>query len=139
MNIKKMLFGSIFAMAVGIAHADVAVVVSKSSSVSSLSASQVSDIYLGKNLSMGGGTAVPVDLQEGSSAREQFYSKATGKTGAQVKAYWAKMVFTGTGTPPKDVPAAGDVKKFVNKTPNGIGYIDSSDVDDSVKVVHTLK
>jgi ABC-type phosphate transport system substrate-binding protein len=35
--------------------------------------------------------------------------------------------------------SAADVKKIVSQTPNAIGYIDKSEVDDSVKVVDVVQ
>jgi hypothetical protein len=45
------------------------------------------------------------------------------------------MVFTGKGTPPKEVADDAAVKSFVATTPGAVGYIDESKVDASVKVL----
>ena len=58
------------------------------------------------------------------------------KTNAQVKSYWAKLIFTGKGTPPKEVANSDEVKKLVSTNPNTIGYIDKSHLDTSVKVIY---
>ena len=86
------------------ALADVAVIVSAKNPASSLTKEQASDLFLGKATSFpGGGSASPVDLPESSPVREDFYSKVTGKSASQAKSYWSKMVFTGKGTPPKEL------------------------------------
>ena len=121
-------------LAVAAAHADVVVVVSASSSVTQLSKDQVADIFLGQAASFpGGGQAVPVD--QDAAAHDEFYTRVTGKSAAQIKAYWAKQSFSGKGTPPKSVAGDDDVKKFVAANPNAIGYIERSKVDASVKTV----
>jgi ABC-type phosphate transport system substrate-binding protein len=94
------------------------------------SGDQIANIYLGKSADL-----VGVDLPDGSAARDAFYQKATGKDGAQVKAYWAKLVFTGKAQPLKELGSDAEVKKFVASTPNAIGYIDKSAADGSVKVI----
>jgi ABC-type phosphate transport system substrate-binding protein len=116
----------------GLAHADDIVVIT--SPASSLTKEQIADTFLGKNTS-----ATPVDLPEASPIRAAFYSKATGKELAQVKAVWARLVFSGKAQPPKEVPDAAAVKKAVAADPKAIGYIDKSAVDDSVKVLTSLK
>ncbi|WP_290868172.1 hypothetical protein [Aquabacterium sp.] len=121
------------------AQAEVAVIVNPKSSLASLSADQVAAIFLGKSATLpSGATAAPADLPESSATREQFYSKAAGKTSAQVKATWARLTFSGKATPPKELGSAADVKKFVASNPDAIGYIEKSAVDGSVKVVLTV-
>lgn len=53
-----------------------------------------------------------------------------------MKAYWSKLVFTGKGTPPQEVPGDAEVKALIGSNPSTIGYIDAGSVDASVKVVH---
>lgn len=122
------------------ALAEVVVVVSAKNPVASLTTEQAADLFLGKsNVLPGGGQAVAVDQPENSAAREEFYSKATGKNSAQIKAYWSKQIFSGKGQPPKEVGDSNGVKSFVASNPNAIGYIDRASLDATVKPVLTLK
>ena len=118
------------------AFAQVAVVVNPKSPVATLTADQVSGIFLGKsNTFPSGGTALPTDLPDSAPAHDLFYTKVTGKSSAQVKAAWSRLVFSGKATPPKEFGSAAEVKKFVASNPDAIGYIEKSAVDSSVKVV----
>jgi ABC-type phosphate transport system substrate-binding protein len=101
---------------------------------SALNKDQVSDIYLGKSQS-----ATPLDLPESSPLRAEFYKKATGRDQAQVKSVWSRVVFTGKGVPPKELPDAASVKKAVAADPKAIGYIEKSAVDGSVKVLTSVE
>ncbi len=117
-------------------HAQVAVVVGAKSAVASMTAEQVATIFLGKSNTLpSGAAAAAADLPESAAVREQFYSKVTGKSSAQVKAAWSRLVFSGKATPPKELGSAADVKSFVAGNPDAIGYIEKSAVDGSVKVV----
>ncbi len=101
-----------------------------------LTRDQVSDVFLGKITSFpDGSTAIPVDQPETSPLREAFYLKVTNKSAAQARAYWAKLYFTGRGVPPREGASSEDVKSIVNSTPGALGYIDSSSIDDSVRVI----
>ena len=134
-TIKSVFIGALLALA-GLAQAQVAVIVNPKNPTASMTADQVSGIFLGKSNTLpSGATAVPADLPESAAARDQFYSKVTGKQAAQVKAAWSRLVFSGKGTPPKELGSAADVKKFVAGNPDAIGYIEKSAVDGSVKVV----
>lgn len=120
----------------GAVFAEVAVIVHPSSSVSALTEDDVARIFLGKSKSFpGGGQAVPFNQTEGSATRDKFNEAVCKKNASQYKAYWSQLVFTGKGTPPKDVGDDAAVKAQVASNPNGIGYVDSSLVDASVKVV----
>jgi len=115
---------------------DVVAVVSAKSPIAGLNASQVADIFLGKTNRFPDGTlAVPVDLPEESPAREKFYAEYAGKSPAQVKAHWSKIIFTGRGQPPKQLGSGAEAKKFVAENPNAIAYIDSKLVDNSLRVL----
>ncbi|MGZ5038556.1 MAG: phosphate ABC transporter substrate-binding protein [Usitatibacter sp.] len=119
---------------------DVVAVVSAKSAITSLKASQVADIFLGKTSRFPDGSeAVPIDQVEDSPAREHFYAAFTGKSAAQVKAHWSKIIFTGRGQPPRQVANGAEARKAVAANPNAIAYIDASLVDDSVRVLALAK
>lgn len=53
----------------------------------------------------------------------------------QIKIHWSKIIFMGRGTPPTALPDSMAVKRRVAEDPHAIGYIDQSQVDDSVRVL----
>jgi ABC-type phosphate transport system substrate-binding protein len=123
---------AVLAAGVNVAYADVVVVVSAKSTTTTMTAEEISQIYLGKSKAL-----KPVETA-GAPIRSQFYSKVAGKDEAQVKAIWSKLVFTGKATAPKELPTSADVVKAVAADPNAIGYVDKSAVDASVKIVYTV-
>jgi ABC-type phosphate transport system substrate-binding protein len=131
-----LLIAVALSLASAVAMADVVAVVSAKNSVAVLNKSQLADIFLGKTNRFPDGTqAAPIDQAEGSAVRDEFYDKIVGKTAAQIKAYWSKIIFTGRGQPPPTVSSASEMKKRISENPAAIGYIDSSMVDDSLRVV----
>lgn len=110
--------------------ADVVVVAGAGSSAANLSKEQIADIFLGKSTAL-----TPLDQPESSPLRDEFYTKVTGKSAAQAKSYWAKLAFTGKGTPPKEGANSAEIKKALAGSPNLIGYIEKSAVDGSVKTL----
>jgi len=112
------------------ATADVVVVAGAGSSAANLSKEQIADIFLGKSTAL-----TPLDQPESSPLRDEFYTKVTGKSAAQAKSYWAKLAFTGKGTPPKEGANSAEIKKALAGSPNLIGYIEKSAVDGSVKTL----
>lgn len=123
-----------FVMCINMVQAEVIVIVSVKNPIKSLSAEQASDIFIGKTAYFPNGSrAVPIDQNEGSPVRDDFYQKSCGKTSSQMKVHWAKMLFTGRGQPPVESGDAEAIKRLVADNPNLIGYIDKKDVDSSVK------
>lgn len=115
---------------------DVVPVVGARSPIASLDAAQVADIFLGKTSRFPDGSiALPVDQGEESPLREKFYAQFAGKSPAQVKAYWSKIIFTGRGQPPRQAADSIEVKRIVTDNPHAIGYIDARQVDSSVRVL----
>lgn len=127
---------ALFSLTVG--ANDIVVIASASSPVGTLTKEQVSDLFLGKSTSLpSGGKAVLIDQPDSSPLRDGFYSKVTGKSASQVKSTWAKLSFTGKGTPPKEGSSNDDIRKQVAGNPSMLGYIDKSAVEGGVKVVFT--
>ncbi len=121
------------------ALADVVVIGNKNMPVSSMSQDEIYRIYLGKTKFLSSGVKViPVDQQNGSAARDKFYSTVIKKSEPEVKSYWSRVIFTGQGNPPIQESDDAAVKDLVAKNPNCIGYIDKSAVDNSVKVLYTI-
>jgi len=115
------------------------VVVNAQNPTGSMTKDQVSNIFLGKAKNFpGGGGAIPVNLPDTSDARKNFDEKVIGRSSAQVKAYWAKMSFTGKGEPPKERLNFDDMKKALKSDSSLVGYLDKSAVDSKLKVVYEV-
>ena len=113
------------------------VILSAKNPISKLTKEQVSQIFLGQAKTFyNGGQAEPLDLPEGIDIRNAFYQKTLNKPSAQMKAFWSKMEFSGSGHAPKALSAA-EVVKMVASNPKYIGYVEASSVTPEVKVVFT--
>lgn len=135
-NLIRILFVS--ALFTSYVYADVAVIVNPSNS-SDISEEDVKKIYLGKTKSFSNGESVEaINIEEGA-VRDDFDSKLLKKNASQLKAYWSKLIFTGKATPPESVNNEAAALKKVASNANAIGYVDAGSVDDSVKVVVTIK
>jgi len=131
-----LLFGLALGAGAGARAQEVVAVVSSKSPVPALNSSQVADIFLGKVTRFpDGAQAVPIDQNEESAVRDKFYAQFTGKSPAQVKAHWAKIIFTGRGQPPRQVASSAEAKKAITENPYAIAYIDASQVDNTVRVL----
>jgi ABC-type phosphate transport system substrate-binding protein len=119
--------------------AELVVIVSARNPAPALRGDQVAAIFLGQaGRFPDGAEAVAVDQPLGSPLRDEFYLRVAGKTPALLKAWWSKMVFTGRGQPPRELPDSAAVRRQVADNPSMIGYIDRSALDASVRPVLVL-
>lgn len=133
---KIMLAGSL--LWASAAYAEMAVIVHKSNA-DELNQEQIQRIYLGKTKGFpSAGKAVPLDLPQGAALRSDFLAKVVKKTQSQYTAYWAKLMFTGKGVPPKEMDSDKEIIELVAKNPNLIGYVDAANVTGDVRVVATF-
>ena len=118
------------------AHAEVVVVVSAENPVQILTRAELVDIYLGRlDRFPNGDRATPIDQKDGSLAHDEFYEEYIGRTPAEVKAHWSKLIFTGRGQPPRSVASGDAAADAVAGNPHAIAYIDSGLVDERLRVV----
>lgn len=114
----------------------VVVVVSADSPVTEITRQHLADLYLGRTTRLpNGGSAKPIDQGTTSAARTDFYQRYLGRSLAEIKAHWSRLIFTGRGRPPRDVPSGEDVRRLVAEDPGAIGYIERHLVDGSVRIV----
>jgi hypothetical protein len=119
-----------------VCFAEVAVIVNPANAA--ISNEDISGVFLPKMKSFpGGGSAIPVNQEQNAAVTKVFNDKVVNKTDQQLKAYWSKLVFTGQGTPPREVSSDAEVIKLVADNPNIIGYVDSAAVTGGVKVIAT--
>jgi hypothetical protein len=117
--------------------AEPVVVVSRASSVTALTADQISRIYLGKTRTFpDGNPATPLDMPERSHIRDEFYAAVVEKSPAQLKAYWVQLIFSGLGKPPRAVQSINDARDLMRKNPGVIVYLDREEVKADMKIVY---
>ena len=118
--------------------ADVVVVAGKDSPVTTISESQLRKLYLEGTSRIAGNRVKALDLPEGSRVRTEFYQKAVGKSPAQMKSYWARMIFTGRGAPPRMVSGVRAMQVMLENNPELVGYLPADQVSSGLKVLHRL-
>lgn len=121
------------------ADTEIAVVVNSSSDLKELTRRQVIDIYMGRAAIVANGkTLVPYDQPAGLPIRAAFYHQLTGKSVAAVNAYWARLLFTGRASPPRQVSDSLSMLKSIEENTNAIGYIDIKDLNERTHIVFRI-
>lgn len=126
-------------LGLGMARAEVVVVVDAAAGIERLTQDQVINIYLGRHRKLPTGiAALPIDLPPTDKLRTEFYRKLVDKDLSEINAYWARLYFSGKTTPPMQANTTAEVLKHVIGKAGGIAYLDKSQVDPRMRIVYTF-
>ena len=126
----------IFSACILNAQNTVKIIVNSSNSISSISKTELSNIFLKKVTKFNNGIkAVPVDQIADSPVRVTFSSQFLGKSVSNVKNYWNQQLFSGAGVPPEEKQNDDSVISFVKTNNGAIGYVSSNTNTSGVKVI----
>lgn len=119
---------------------EIAVIVHKSNGVPPMNRAQLGAIFKAKSTQFtGGGRADPVNLAPDDAVRQEFDLAVLGMTPDEVERYWLdSKIRSGVGSPRK-LSGPDAVIRFVAGDETGIGYVESSDANDSVRVVARIR
>lgn len=135
-HFKKLALIALLSLLTNFSAAEVVVAVSQETPVTSITRDQLADIYLGRATQLPDGTKLtPLNQSESSPAYQEFYREYLGRSPAQIKAHWSRLIFTGRGQPPRSVGGDEAMAKAIASTSGAIGYLDSKYLTDSLRAV----
>lgn len=115
---------------------DLVVVVNAGSGVDRLSRDEVINLFMGRTRKLTAGvTALPIDQGGASPDRVHFYRALVGKELPEINAYWARLLFSGQASPPRQAESEAEVLEILRNNKGAIGYVDRKHVDRRLKVV----
>ena len=122
------------------AFADLAIIGHPDSETGELDTQNVRKLFLGERKAFPNGHhATPINHTVGSPDRKEFFSLVLNMPESTHKRHWKRKIAVGAGSSPAERSSHADVLKSIANTPGSIGYIDASKVDDTVKVLFTVK
>jgi len=103
-----------------------------------LSIDDVAQIYLRrKRFWSDGSPVVPLNLSSTDPLRQRFSRVVLRQDAQRLAEYWNRQYFYGV-FPPATLASAEAMRRYVAADPNAIGYVPSSLVDDSVRILFRL-
>ncbi|WP_374355489.1 hypothetical protein [Chitinimonas sp.] len=117
-------------------QADIVMVVGTQSPVAALSREQVLAIYQGRMKTFASG-GIPQPLLLAGPSKAEFFERVLGKSDDEMRAHWARLIFTGKGSAPRELSEVSELKRLLAANPDGIAYLPRSAVDGSLKIVYT--
>ena len=123
--------------AVGSSEQALAIIVNQSNPVENFSLIELKKIFLGERSHWPNGRRITlVMLDPAQPERKVILREIYGMTEKDFNTHFMQGVFTGAVTiSPKTFASSSEVRRFVFNVPGAIGYVRSSDVDPSVKVL----
>lgn len=143
LNIQKLLISvgmsiACWSIFLCVARAEIVVVASAKSTASNMNLEKTNHVFLGKDSAFPDNRKTHlIDLND-DATRTVFDMKVMDKTPRQVKSYWSRLVFIGKELPPKDANDPAALKKMLNDDLDAVGYMASSAIDATVKVLFTM-
>jgi ABC-type phosphate transport system substrate-binding protein len=119
--------------------ADIVVVTSANAGIDSLSRADVQQLFSGKKKEVAGIRIQPLDQPPSSKVRDEFYQKVLDKNPSQMRAYWARMTFTGKANPPGTVSGSSELGALLGGQAVFVGYLPSDQVSDGMKVLYRVQ
>lgn len=116
----SLILAAFVAFSATAALADIYVI---ANSGTSLSASEIKDVFLGSKQFSGSVKLAPVD---NGAIQEEFLSKVLKFDVNKYNASWTKKSFRDGLNPPPSKSGDGEVLDFVRKTPGAVGYVRSN-------------
>lgn len=129
---KLLLAAGIWLATAPVFATEIVVVVNPKNPATRMFNEQAGQFFLGKSTMF-----TPIEHLDGP-LRSEFYKKVLDKDASQVKTIWSKLVFAGKASAPRELVSSAAVKKAVAADVNAIGYIEKSQVDDTVKVILSI-
>ena len=128
--VRQLIGAAAACCACSLSHAEIAVIVHPDNPIASMSAEEVTAIYLARDERFR-----PIDLPEAGGLHNWFYHQLTGRDPVHVKVLWARHL---NKMPPIQASSSAEAVRRVAANKHVIAYVDTRTVDSSVKVVMTM-
>jgi len=122
-----------------LAATDLVVIANPASGVERISRDEVTAIFMGRAKKLPSGiTALPIDQVASNPDKARFYNELINKELAEVNSYWARLIFSGQGSPPRQADNIAEVIEIVSGNNGAIGYVPRSAADKRVRIILDL-
>lgn len=119
---------------------DIAVIVNVDNTTGSISPIELKNIYRVRLAHFANGDPIHLSYQPANrKTTQQLLDSIVGRSMSKLNRYWAAQIFSGRMEPPKKLENDALVIEWISLNKNGIGYINSKNLADSVKQVATIE
>ncbi len=124
----------------GASNDELVVIVNRSNRAGNLSKGDLRAIFLSKRMRWEDGSKIlAVNLPNSNASRHRFDEVVLGMSREDVGKYWVDRRLRGGTGAPKSVSSPEVVVKVVSDSETAVGYVSRADVNQSVKIVATIR
>lgn len=119
-----------------VATSQTVMVVNQDNSISSITKSQISGIFLGNSTKWSNGMkAIPVDQAKTTKAGKAFLANIVGMTESEYKNLWVEKMLSGEAEPPPLKSSDAEVISYVKENIGAVGYVSAASATNGVKIL----
>lgn len=115
------------------AEANIVVVTHKDSPLTAMTKEEVVELFLGKHKTSQDIEVKPLDSKD-RDLRDRFYTATANMSGMRIKAYWSRIVFSGQGRPPHEIPST-EADSWLTNDSGALTYLPMDQVTDDMKII----
>jgi ABC-type phosphate transport system substrate-binding protein len=119
---------------------EIVVIVNKANPATAMAKGDLRPIFqTTKTTWPGGDKILPLNQPDNDATRKGFDAAVLGLDPERVARYWVDRKIRGGDPPPKNIPSGSAVLKIVSAKSEAIGYVKSTELNGSVKVVARIR
>src|SRR5216684_5797879 len=100
-----------------------------------ISAAELKSVFLEEKRSLADGIHVEPVLEKDGPVHQWFLREYLGRTDDDLQTYYRVLVFTGSGSIPKNLGSDAEVVAYVARTKGAIGYVSATTSTEGVKTL----
>jgi ABC-type phosphate transport system substrate-binding protein len=115
------------------------IIANPASGIERLNRDEVAALYMGRVKKLPSGiTALPIDQNATNPEKARFYRDLLNKDLTDINSYWARLIFSGQASPPRQADNTADVIDIVSTNKGAIGYIPRQAADRRIRIILDL-
>ncbi len=138
MGLRLLMITALMCSVEAFAENRVVVIVHPDVADEALSDDDLRGIFWGDRTRWRNGDRIAMVLPSRSPIRDAFLETHIGRTDAQFRNHWRRIVFTGRGQMPREIEEEADLLAYVANTPGAVSFIGASALqrsEESVKIL----
>ena len=131
----RLIFLLLWLTNLALAESEYIVIVHPKSTLENITSQSLKNLFLSKTRYLPDGSRAYVAEANINELKNDFYKDIAKKSELELRAYWATMIFSGNGKPPRQFQSSIEVCQYIKETPGSIAYVQRDSLLDGVKVL----
>lgn len=135
--LRRLLVCALLLLGAPVQAEQIALIAHRDSPQRELNRQEAADLFLGKRQSLDGQSLNPIDISD-EQLQAHFYDAVADMSLTRLKAYWARLVFSGQGRPPPKIALNNAVDR-IQRDNAAVTYVYANAIPRDAKVLLRLQ